>query len=342
MSGETTSKAKLALYVPFESNYETGFALPIFQSEDKGYLVQEVNELSGKIECFVPIDTVGERPVRAQSTLEVSSGDDAHYSFVNETGAWHIGTLKDLKPELLRFYKSCPKHVFLKLQIAELIGTKNMCLESRVLVYQSVAEKVGYGAARAFLTATLRHSLWSSLLDCATNQQAASDLILCRRQIMAMADWEEPDLLPSHLWEKIDHFLKANRQDIVGRLRSEKEDVDLRTRSKTIEIYTLNDDVPLRIPYGSTPVDVAYFIHTKLGDETVGSKINGKVEPLRKCLEQGDRLEILRSKAQHAQAGWLSFVFTRYAYQMIRRNINRLHKPEQVFHPGKMDSPNGR
>jgi TGS domain len=325
---EDAFKAKLVLYVPFESKYETGFALPVFQSGSSEYLVQRVDELSGKIESFAPVDTVGTNPVRAQSSLEVTSGDYAHYSFVNENGAWHIGTLQHLEPELLRFYRSCPNFVFLNLQIAELVGSKDMRLESRALVYRSVAERAGHAAARAFLTATLRHSLWSSLLGSALNKQAVTGLVRCRRQIMAMVDWEEPDLLPSQLWDTIGPFLNIDRQEIVRQLRSEKSAMDVRSRPGTIKIYTLNDDVPLPMPFGSTPLDVAYRIHTKLGDETVGAVINGKVMPLRTRLEDGDRISILRSEQQHAQPGWLSFVFTLYAYQMIRRNINRRTRRE--------------
>jgi len=322
-------KAKLALYVPFESTYETGFALPIFQFGADRYLVQNINEITGRIESFLPIDTIGSESIRAQSSLEVSAGDYALYSFVNEHGAWHIGTLRDLKPELLRFYNSCSNYLFLNLQIAELVGSREMRVGSRALVYQSVAEKAGYAAARAFLAATLRHSLWSSLMGCALDQQAANDLILCRRRIMSMVDWDEPDLLPSGLWDEIDPFLSLDRQEIVGRLKGEKAALDLKSRPKMIKIYTLDDDVPLEIAYGSTPIDVAYFIHTELGDQTVGATINGRVMPLRTWLREGDRLKILRAKSQTAQPNWLAYVFTHYAYRMIRRSLARQLKAER-------------
>ena len=62
----------------------------------------------------------------------------------------------------------------------------------------------------------------------------------------------------------------------------------------------------IQLPKGATPVDFAYAVHTDLGDQTVGAKINGRVVPLRTMLDNGDQVEILRSKAQHPQPSWLA------------------------------------
>ena len=66
----------------------------------------------------------------------------------------------------------------------------------------------------------------------------------------------------------------------------------------------------IQLPKGATPVDFAYAVHTDLGDQTVGAKVNGRVVPLRTSLENGDQVEILASKAQHPQPRWLRFVAT--------------------------------
>ena len=49
----------------------------------------------------------------------------------------------------------------------------------------------------------------------------------------------------------------------------------------------------IQLPKGATPVDFAYAVHTELGDQTVGAKVNGRVVPLRTMLENGDQVEIL-------------------------------------------------
>jgi len=86
----------------------------------------------------------------------------------------------------------------------------------------------------------------------------------------------------------------------------------------------------IQLPKGATPVDFAYAVHTDLGDQTVGAKINGRVMPLRTILENGDQVEILVSKAQHPQPGWLSFVVTGKARAKIRRFVKSKEREETV------------
>src|SRR6185436_14974265 len=86
----------------------------------------------------------------------------------------------------------------------------------------------------------------------------------------------------------------------------------------------------IQLPKGATPVDFAYAVHTDLGDQTVGAKINGRVMPLRTPLENGDQVEILVSKAQHPQPAWLSYVVTGKARAKIRRFVKSKEREETV------------
>ncbi len=86
----------------------------------------------------------------------------------------------------------------------------------------------------------------------------------------------------------------------------------------------------IQLPKGATPVDFAYAVHTDLGDQTVGAKINGRVVPLRTPIENGDQVEILRSKAQEPEVNWLNFVTTGKARAAIRRHVRNREKDEQV------------
>src|SRR3546814_1181782 len=65
-----------------------------------------------------------------------------------------------------------------------------------------------------------------------------------------------------------------------------------------------------QLPKGSTAVDFAYAVHTNLGNQTVGAKVNGRVVPLRTQLQNGDQVEILKSDGQEPSPGWLSFAIT--------------------------------
>ncbi len=85
-----------------------------------------------------------------------------------------------------------------------------------------------------------------------------------------------------------------------------------------------------QLPKGSTVVDFAYAVHTDLGDKTVGAKVNGRHVPLRTQLNNGDMVEILKSKAQEPQPTWLNFVTTGKARAAIRRHVRHREKDELV------------
>ncbi|WP_449471022.1 RelA/SpoT family protein [Sphingobium chungangianum] len=85
-----------------------------------------------------------------------------------------------------------------------------------------------------------------------------------------------------------------------------------------------------QLPKGSTPVDFAYAVHTSLGNQTVGAKVNGRVVPLRTGLENGDQVEILKSEGQEPQPGWLTFAITGKARAAIRRYIRQKQRGEEV------------
>ena len=83
-----------------------------------------------------------------------------------------------------------------------------------------------------------------------------------------------------------------------------------------------------QLPKGATPIDFAYAVHTDLGDQAVGAKINGRVVPLRTVIENGDQVQILRSKAQEPQPGWLNFAITGKALAAIRRHLRHKERAE--------------
>lgn len=75
----------------------------------------------------------------------------------------------------------------------------------------------------------------------------------------------------------------------------------------------------IALPKGATPIDFAYAVHTKLGDSCVGCRINGRHASLMSELENGDEIEIIRSKAQVPPAAWEGFAVTGKARSAIRR-----------------------
>ncbi|WP_343518623.1 bifunctional (p)ppGpp synthetase/guanosine-3',5'-bis(diphosphate) 3'-pyrophosphohydrolase [Sphingomonas sp.] len=86
----------------------------------------------------------------------------------------------------------------------------------------------------------------------------------------------------------------------------------------------------IQLPKGATPIDFAYAVHTDLGDQSVGAKINGRVVPLRTEIAQGDQVAILRSKAQRPQENWLNFAITGKARAAIRRHLRHKERDETI------------
>ncbi|MBB4087142.1 RelA/SpoT family protein [Sphingomonas carotinifaciens] len=86
----------------------------------------------------------------------------------------------------------------------------------------------------------------------------------------------------------------------------------------------------IQLPKGATPVDFAYAVHTTLGDQAVGAKINGRVVPLSTVIDNGDQVQILRSAGQTPQINWLNVAITGKALAAIRRHLRQAERAEQV------------
>ena len=84
----------------------------------------------------------------------------------------------------------------------------------------------------------------------------------------------------------------------------------------------------ISLPRGSTPVDFAYAVHTAVVDSCVGAKVNGRVVPLRHQLENGDGVEIIRSRSRKPSPRWQNFVVTGKARSAIRRYVNKSERKE--------------
>ncbi len=84
----------------------------------------------------------------------------------------------------------------------------------------------------------------------------------------------------------------------------------------------------LQLPKGSTPVDFAYALHSDLGSFAVGAKINGRHMPLRTALNNGDVVEVIKSRNASPQLAWLGFVVTGKARAAIRRAVRAKERQE--------------
>ncbi|MFH2058133.1 MAG: bifunctional (p)ppGpp synthetase/guanosine-3',5'-bis(diphosphate) 3'-pyrophosphohydrolase [Pseudomonadota bacterium] len=93
------------------------------------------------------------------------------------------------------------------------------------------------------------------------------------------------------------------------------------------EIYVFTPSGEIKIlPKNATPVDFAYMIHTEVGAECTGAKVNGKMVPLAHSLKTGDTVEIITTNGHTPSRDWLNFVKTVKARTKIRAWINAREK----------------
>ena len=97
------------------------------------------------------------------------------------------------------------------------------------------------------------------------------------------------------------------------------------------EVYVFTPRGEIKtVPSGATPVDFAYLIHTEIGNQCTGAKVNGRIVPLQYELKTGDTIEISTSKKSHPSKDWLNFVKTVKARSRIRQWIKTQEKERSI------------
>jgi GTP pyrophosphokinase len=96
-----------------------------------------------------------------------------------------------------------------------------------------------------------------------------------------------------------------------------------------VYVFTPKGDVK-EFPVGATPIDFAYSIHTDVGHQCVGARINGRMVPLKYKLKNGDVAEIITSKGHKPSKDWLKLAGTNSAKSKIRTFIKREEKERSL------------
>ncbi len=97
------------------------------------------------------------------------------------------------------------------------------------------------------------------------------------------------------------------------------------------EVYVFTPRGEIKsLPRGATPVDFAYLIHSEVGNQCVGAKVNGRMVPLKYELMTGNIVEVITSKHHHPSKDWLNFVKTVKARSRIRQWIKTQEKERSL------------
>lgn len=100
------------------------------------------------------------------------------------------------------------------------------------------------------------------------------------------------------------------------------ESVKLDLFGDEVYVFTPNGDVK-PLPKGACPIDLAYTVHSEVGDHCSGARVNGVIVPLRYQMRNGDTVEIITSPAQKPNKDWLKLVKTSRAKTKIRHRLRQ-------------------
>ena len=97
------------------------------------------------------------------------------------------------------------------------------------------------------------------------------------------------------------------------------------------EVYTFTPKGEVRaLPRGATPIDFAYSIHTDVGHQCVGARVNGRMVPVRTRLQSGDVVEVVTATGHTPSRDWLNIVVTSRARNKIKHFIHAEEKLRAV------------
>lgn len=120
----------------------------------------------------------------------------------------------------------------------------------------------------------------------------------------------------------LDQLQAEDATDIAKNIRNDFEEND-------VYVFTPKGDV-INLPRGSTPIDLAYIIHTQVGHRMVGAKVNGKIVPIDYKLKTGEICEIITQKEEHPNKSWIDICKTASAKSKIRQWYKNEKRDENI------------
>ncbi len=132
----------------------------------------------------------------------------------------------------------------------------------------------------------------------------------------------------------------VNQQDFLESLK-----IDF--FKERIFVLTPKNDV-IDLPAGSTPVDFAYHIHSDIGNQCTGAKVNGKIVPLDCELHSGDVIEVSTQKGKKPSEDWLRFIKSSMAKKYVKSSLRikdkrlqtKISAPKEIqFKIANLDRP---
>ena len=129
----------------------------------------------------------------------------------------------------------------------------------------------------------------------------------------------------------LNQTLENNTNDTLSFL----DDVKMNIFTKEVYVFTPKGEIK-KIPTGATVIDLAYEIHSEVGNKAIAAKVNHQLKPLSHVLKSGDQVEILTSDKQSPKREWINFAITSKAKNRIKSSlreerIHHINKGQEIF-----------
>ncbi|MEY2923476.1 MAG: hypothetical protein RLZZ337_16, partial [Bacteroidota bacterium] len=137
------------------------------------------------------------------------------------------------------------------------------------------------------------------------------------------AHWKYKEKSKENDISSLDKWLKQIREALEEQDSNALEFLDdFKMNLYAEEVFAFTPKGQLRkLPKGSTSLDFAFDIHTEVGAQCLGAKVNGKLQPLSYQIQNGDQIEILTSSKQKPNKDWLEFAKTTKARTKIKQSL---------------------
>jgi len=154
---------------------------------------------------------------------------------------------------------------------------------------------------------------------------------IAERGLAAHFKYKEENRNPQEYENRVEEWLTKIR----GMLQSEDtnaleflNEVKLNLNLKEVIVFTPKGK-RIVLPAGATVLDFAYELHTNLGNQCIGAKVNYNIVPIDYVLRNGDQLQIITSKKQIPKPEWFNYVKTAYAREKLKEAFREEHKKRE-------------
>lgn len=129
----------------------------------------------------------------------------------------------------------------------------------------------------------------------------------------------------------VDNWLAGIRTALeAGRDPQVDEQASAGLKESSVYVFTPKGDL-FKLPVGSTLLDFAYLIHSKVGNRCVGGIVDGKNVPMRQVLQSGQKVEVQTSNNQQPRPEWLNIAVSGHARSKIRQALREIQSRDSTM-----------